>query len=228
MFVSGKELGQRKSYRTAVVPYTILKNDELSNINKLDTYDVLYLFGVDEAHNEITDYGGGVKKNEYDLEAAERELFEETREIFGNIKDKLSPCISVIREPPPNKKIISNGGHGGMSVIFLPIEKEWFLSNKATMLFEDAKNKVTTDKSHHELSELLWINDKKFNQLIHRNYDNYAHTFSRYKIPPLQIISNSPLKGRKMWPKLRAFYDSFYCNDLKNNLIDQWLKFFPS
>jgi hypothetical protein len=215
MFVLGKELERRKSFRTSVVPYTIIKNKQQSSII---TYDIWYLLGVDADHNEITDHGGGIKKNEYDLDAAERELFEETREIFGDLKDKLSFCISAVREPPPNTKI--SHGHGGMSVIFLPIENDWLVSNKAILLFERAKNKVTTDRSHHELSELLWINDKKFSQLIKRSIIPSNRTPAAYnrRLP----------KERKMWPKLRAFYDSFYSENLETNLTDQWLQFYPS
>ena len=66
-----KNLQGKKTIRAGVIPYT-LTNENL-----------YFLFGVDEASNDFTDFGGGVKTDEDCIEGAIREFKEETRVVVS-------------------------------------------------------------------------------------------------------------------------------------------------
>ena len=76
-FTLGAQLAQTKSTRASVLPY-VIKND--GNQRK-----IYFLFGIDRETGDITDLGGGVKRDEFSLEAGLREFREESDEIFGTI-----------------------------------------------------------------------------------------------------------------------------------------------
>ena len=87
--------------RSGVVPYTVI--DE----------KIYLLFGVDSKYNELTDFGGGVKKNETIVSGGLRELREESCGIFSDIKlDDIQECITIIG----NK----------MAIIFIPLDPGWY------------------------------------------------------------------------------------------------------
>lgn len=60
-----------KPVRAGVIPYTIAFNR------------VYFLMGVDRGTHELTDFGGGIKNGESPVQAALRELGEETCGLFG-------------------------------------------------------------------------------------------------------------------------------------------------
>ena len=102
--VFGSELNNKRSKRSAVLPY-VIKPSELEN----GPYTIYFLMGeyqpiadnssVINNEREFTDLGGGVKKDETDIQAAYRECSEEAKVIFDNIItiDHLSTCISVTK-----------------------------------------------------------------------------------------------------------------------------------
>nr|QBK86404.1 MAG: NUDIX hydrolase [Marseillevirus LCMAC102] len=143
----GIQLAKVQTARAAVVPYTI---DVHNGTNIL-----YFLFARDRVSGDITDLGGGVKKNEYSLIAALREFREESDEIFGTLYERVNDLTTNIALLGDN-----------MSVLFIPVKWEWY--KKAPDLFKEKKKSphFQFKRSHNEVSELLWFNENEFQQLI--------------------------------------------------------------
>ena len=150
MLVFGTQLTKRRSSRAAVVPYII--RPALTG-----GWRLWFLLGIHADSGDVSDFGGGVKKNEYDITGGYRELNEETKGIFKdtiNTHD-LTTCIAAVQD-----------GHGrsrGMSVVFVPVISDWF--NTAPILFAKANKK---GNSHNEMSGLMWVCESDFLKLAHK------------------------------------------------------------
>lgn len=147
-FTLGARLAQVKSSRASVLPYVV------RNINS--KRKIYFLFGIDKETGDITDLGGGVKRDEYSLEAGLREFREESDEIFGTLYDRPNDYLRDIA--------ISSTD---MCVLFVPLAFEWY--SKAVFLFEQRKREfpISTDgnskkKSHCEIERLVWIDEDSF------------------------------------------------------------------
>lgn len=151
----GYNLFGRHSSRAAVVPYTV--KTVPGKCSK-----IIFLMGVDTATNDITDFGGGIKKHECDLAGAYREFKEETKDIFGDSisMNDLTTCLSVVQCVQPHAHLPR-----GMSVIFVPVSNDWI--DKAEKLFDNSKN--STNKPD-EISKLVWLDESEFYRLIHGNH----------------------------------------------------------
>ena len=174
MNFDSRQLVKYKSSRAAVVPYTI--------IYKNDTVKLWFLFGIHTESGDISDFGGGVKKDENDLIAGFREFNEETKEIFKDVigLDDMANCASAYKQ--------GYGNNRGMSVTFIPIHPRWL--DTAVCLF-----KSTTIK-HEEISDILWISEIDFTNLL----------------------NGFKLLNRTMWSRLRTFYQHIYNYDLHRKL----------
>ena len=176
--------------RAAVVPFLFKINESTKE------KELWFLMGIDNATKEITDFGGGVKKDESFEDAGKREFFEETREIFCFFEDTILENAIQVRSP------LKRGTLVGMMSMFVPINEGWF--KLAPHLFREAHSRVTTETSHHEIERLMWIRETNFIDMIEK-------------------INISTLKY-KLWFKLRTFYRSIYSKKLRKELEDNWDK----
>lgn len=122
---------RRSIMRSGVIPYTVINNK------------LFFLFGIDAAHNELTDFGGGVKKNETVVTGGLREFNEESRGIFSNIFNfnDIQPCITLYNET--------------MAIIFIPLQPKWFY------LAEDLFYRFRYDcKDFNEMKGVIWIDSE--------------------------------------------------------------------
>lgn len=80
-----------------------------------------------------------------------------------------------------------------MSVLFVPLPIEWY--EKAPYLFDEKRSlrSKTKKRSHNEVSELLWIDEDEMLSLV------------------------SP-QNRKMWGRVRKFYQHGYDENLRKAL----------
>lgn len=163
-------LSKLKPTRASVVPYTILNTKRGPKI--------FFLFGRDRKTGDITDFGGGVKKLEFALNACLREFKEESCEIFKDLYNKANEMCYLIAIADKR-----------MSVLFIPVSPRWL---SAPQIFQN-KSKPK-HKSYNEMSELLWVDEYKFSQLI-RN------------------------KNSDMWKLLRRFYAKNYNSEVRNALL---------
>lgn len=236
--ILGKNLLMRRSRRVSVIPYILSPNSDnvlelwflfgvynstppITIISKklstqsstIEPSIIKPSFYKPNNKNitEITDIGGGIKKDENDLIAALRELNEETRNIFKqNINiEKLSNCLATIQHEKPNKNKktitkLNEGGDGGRSAIFVPLNKEWLINTSS--LFEEA-GKTAIESEEHELSSLIWLNESSFLQLLNVN--------STIKKDDEQY---------SLWSNLIYFYKEIYTAELRSKLYANWIK----
>ena len=187
-FTLGARLAQIKSVRASVLPY-IIKN----NGNQRKIY---FLLGIDRETGDITDLGGGVKRDEFSLEAGLREFREESDEIFGTIYDHPNDYMRNIA--------LSSSD---MCVLFVPLAVEWY--DEVIPLFEKRKtDPFPTDgngkkKSHCEIERLVWIDEDSFIEMIR----------SRSGSCQLPDISN-----HQIWTRLQKFYRRKINGELKEAL----------
>jgi ADP-ribose pyrophosphatase YjhB (NUDIX family) len=145
MILVGEEIRQLTSFiRAGIIPYTI-KNNEL-----------FFLLARDRKTLELTDFGGGIKKNETLFSAAIRELNEESCCIFQNIitPDTLSTSIAITN-------------HSFTHVIFfVEVSNTWLLT--ANKFFRNSISSFQ-QKEFLENVSILWIHWKKLFYIIRTN-----------------------------------------------------------
>lgn len=144
MITTGLELSTLRSLRGSVIPYFVGSKD-----NKIH-----FLFGIDWKTNDLTCFGGGIKKSEFSLKGGLREFREETRDIFDHM------IYDV------NHKSCCMGLHNShMSVLFVPVREEWY--NKAIKDFIATNKNNAYKKGYNEISKLVWIEYSDFLTLLH-------------------------------------------------------------
>nr|QBK85548.1 MAG: NUDIX hydrolase [Marseillevirus LCMAC101] len=197
-FTLGAQLAQIKSSRASVLPYIVKNNDGRKKI--------YFLLGIDKESGDITDLGGGVKRDEFSLEAGLREFREESDEIFGNIYD----------HPNDYMRNIALSSHD-MCVLFVPLAAEWY--DKAAPLFEQRKGDpfpsidgTNKKKSHCEIERLVWIDEDSFLELI-------GSRTGSCKLPDIC--------DRQIWSRLQKFYRRKINKDLKEALKMRYYEDIP-
>ena len=127
----------KRTRRSSVVPYVKTEGK------------IYFLFGIDKTHREMTDLGGGIKKNETSTQAAHREFHEETRGIFDQVINtlSLSNCKSFI------------GNY--TTVTFVQVHPGW-----RKLANERFKSRKSAKKIHNEISELLWVSSDDLGAII--------------------------------------------------------------
>ena len=143
MIVLGAYLDTIRTLRSAIIPYIIMNNGEL-----------LFLLGRDSKTLEITDLGGGVKKNETALSAGIREINEETNKIFGYVLSNPNILTSSIG--------IVDDRHF-LASLFVRVDNRYY---NIPDIFKKTNNICG------EISELLWFTEAEFVKLI---YENKTH-----------------------------------------------------
>ena len=137
---------------------------------------IYYLLAKHTIYKEYGDFGGGVKKFESSLAGSLRELSEESRGIFGNINPN-----SVVN----NIAILKDDKEFNMSILFMPVSHKWLKEC----------DRFYTSKYCDEISDILWIDSKGFEQMINNT--------SKYNF----------------WSKIRQFLKIFYNENFEKNLI---------
>ena len=122
-----------RRYRGGVIPYYTDTDG--------DTGNIYFCFGVDRRHNEYTDFGGGIKKNESTIQGSLREFHEESSDCFGRYTEKdLKSCVVLY-----NHRII---------IYFLPITKSVAEKAIATFNGNDEVSRIVS-LSLDTLTEIL-------------------------------------------------------------------------
>lgn len=192
VLVFGSQLEGRKSSRAAIVPYTAveLKNGEM---------EMQFLLGVHADSGDLSDFGGGIKKYEFDVTGGIRELHEESKGIFANTitPNTVGTCVAAYHPDPATRHRL--WGDGGMSVIFVPVDKKWI--DTAQSLFEQSE---LVGGAYDEISKLVWLGETDFLDLIHN------------------VGEKDPGGAYTMWSRLRRFYSAIYTDELRSLLMTRY------
>ena len=121
--------------RAGAIIYT--KKDE-------ETY---FCLGVDTQSGNLTDFGGGVKKDECVLDGALRELAEESLDIFG-----------VIYKDDINKSTTFHTSN--MAIVFIPLDVNM------EEIHEGFQEKLR-EKENPEVCDIVWLDKNDFLESIH-------------------------------------------------------------
>ncbi|SNW62908.1 Diadenosine tetraphosphate (Ap4A) hydrolase [Orpheovirus IHUMI-LCC2] len=133
------------TYDKFIPPSSVMRGGIIPIVNDV------YGFGVSTLYNELSDFGGGLKRIEDRIIGALRELFEESLGVFGNI------TIDQI----PNDSVVVYDNY--MFIIFLPIQgqtTEYYSSQ-----YLDALNR-RPDPSKEEVSSIIWLTFEGMNQCV--------------------------------------------------------------
>lgn len=187
--VFGAHISNRRSLRGAIMPYTVVESS-----SEPKKHELMFLLGVHRSTGDISDFGGGIKKTERDPIGALRELSEETKGIFNgyiSVND-LVTYVATVRERGWTTR--NEGYDGGMVTFFAPVGNEWL--EKAPRLFNESEK---SGKGHDEISELIWISETEFWNLV--------KGFS---------INTSDGVPRKLWGRLQKFYMDIFTKSFQN------------
>lgn len=179
MLVSTSYLASVKTNRCGVIPYTLL-NDELYFLLSRHLYS-----------NELGDFGGGVKKTEVSLVAGAREFFEESRGIFTGVYSNVDSMMDTFS--------IIDGNH--MAIIFLPLDPKWIIQAQSKF-----KQIVPLKKSSLEVSELVWVSETQFSNLISPHWRSEQQNKLWTKI---QLFFQ---RNKKHWSILQSLIKSSHKN----------------
>jgi hypothetical protein len=169
MMTYGSYLLYIKLSRCGVIPYVFYNNQ------------LYYLFARHKDSNVLSDFGGGVKREETALFGGLREFYEESKGIFGEITlDKVNTSLSII-----------DGNN--MGIIFIPLDYKWVECAQ-----NEFNNKIMDEKYYDEVSELIWIDDETLQKLIYANMGN-NETYLSFKREKLWV---------KIQTFFRKFYGS--------------------
>jgi hypothetical protein len=144
MITSAVDLATKRTVRCGAILYT------LEDCDKTKVSTLSFCLARDAPTGELTDFGGGVRKNEPALKAGLRELDEESRSIFSSVcgsANDVATCLAVVNDK--------------MAVIFIPVERKWITD--AQKLFAAAES---TKKRCNEVSEIVWVSEEQFKSLI--------------------------------------------------------------
>lgn len=100
-----------------------------------------FCLGIDSAYGDLTDFGGGVKKNESVIEGGLRELEEESQGIFGKMSpEEIKNCMAFYSS--------------NMMVIF--IKKEVNIEEITNLFNKKISNEL------HEVKGITWLEKEDF------------------------------------------------------------------
>ena len=135
-----------KIKRAAIVPYIVTADGE-----------ILFLFGIDAPTGEITDFGGGVQKDEDFYTTSIRELNEETRGIF-------TEYINLNLQKFKRTAVFIENAY--QKTAFLRFDQKW--KRKASVSFKKAP---VTDID--EVSNIIWVPEKNLSLLLTGSFEKY-------------------------------------------------------
>ncbi len=160
---------KKRFQRAGIIPYIIENGIKY------------YCMGIDTKFKNLTDFGGGCGKSEYFLQAAIRELNEESLGIFN---------ISDFDEVKRSSSCTYDD-----TVIVVFYELKDIDKNKIILEF----NKRLNDINSPEISKILWIQEEILKQIIDMKEDSikiddveYPRVYSRIKnlIKPLWLVAS--------------------------------------
>jgi hypothetical protein len=169
MIVPTSYLASVKTNRCGVIPYTVV-GDESGR-------DIYFLLARHKRTKELGDLGGGVRKTEFALTAGAREFFEESKGIFYESYPSANDMLNTFS--------IIEGKN--MAIIFLPLDQKWL--HIAQDRFMDI---VPTKKALDEVSELVWVTETQFMNLV----------FLGYKLPSNKKFHRDEI----LWTKIQNFF----------------------
>lgn len=176
MLIKGKDLLSVQScYRAGVIPFTKLDNK------------VYFLLAVDFKTGDLSDFGGGCKKNETLISAAVRELNEESYGIFTNVSEQVLYNSFAIVNHKRN-----------IAVFFMYIDSEWITKAKDEYLIAILKN---SDK--FETKDIKWIPEEEFKNLIY----SACVRFNNNCTTKFYVSTKSSQSEEKLivWDRLKKF-----------------------
>lgn len=145
--VSGSQLNSVRPARAGVIPYTVVQNR------------IYLLLGVDRRTRELTDFGGGCKANETAIDAAWRELQEESCKLFENLEQKaLEQSVAVMTK---DQQAV---------IFFMKISTELLTDTQEK--FKRKQEQLQDYKKHLELIGVKWVEDTYFKVI---GYDRNNH-----------------------------------------------------
>jgi hypothetical protein len=140
MFIYSQDLDHEKKtpVRAGVIPFTVRD------------HRLHFLLGIDRRTRELTDFGGGVKNTETMLDAAFRELLEESCKIFGG---------SVTKEHLKESPAVANSSRTA-AIFFLRVDSKWI--DNAEIEFNTKQQELCGIKKHNELIGVKWVDQENF------------------------------------------------------------------
>ena len=148
MFVSGAYLSTVKTLRSGAIIVT-----------RGESGDPWFLLAKHPS-GDLGDFGGGVKKGETAMDAARRELEEETN---GLSKEMLPPNFDFgaalgLVTPTTNRPDIF-----AMAILFFEVDPKWL--HKAHPRFLEL-SETNRDRSTQEISDVVWVDRASFEELV--------------------------------------------------------------
>jgi hypothetical protein len=116
---------------------------------------LMYCMGVDNVWGQISDFGGGVRKEDKNVvTAALREFFEETLGVFGiYFEDEVQDCFCIFSEV--------------MFIMFIHLD----MVDDVSLLFDQRRSKFLTT----EMRCLKWLSHKDFINYIESSQNELFH-----------------------------------------------------
>lgn len=124
----------QKQLRGGVIPYTIYEGK---------TY---FCLGQDTASNDLTDFGGGIKKTENRIDGALREFKEESLNVFGDInKESILDQIILYSSK--------------MLILLIKFEVN-------PQIIKDTFQQLTKNESKLEINDIFWLSKDELLKII--------------------------------------------------------------
>ena len=152
---------RNKALKTLEVHTSVCKNVSMNKDISCRSGAIIYTkhqgrtyfcMGVDSCYGDLTDFAGGVKKDETVLEGGLRELDEESQGIFGKFTvEQISDCLSFYC--------------ANMMIIFIKLDVDM---EKSRQLFSSrVREKTLIDNNFRlEVSDIAWLETSEFLQAI--------------------------------------------------------------
>jgi hypothetical protein len=134
----GRDIENNKGIRAGVIPYTVTYSGH-----------IWFLLARHTPTGELSDFGGGSKKDETLLQTAHREFMEESRCIFL----RRYPTASSLKD-----SLVLFDKHKRMALFFVYIDLMYLVG--ANLQFKNSEVLST------EVSDVLWVDGEDFCQLV--------------------------------------------------------------
>lgn len=172
----GATLSRIRTERSGVIPYAIRGGD------------LYLLLARDRKTHELTDFGGGVKRDEFALNGGLREFRQESRAIFDDegVYDSNS-CTHVAAIADKT-----------MSLLFVPLHAKWL--HRAATAFDERKTIPPYNSGcYDEVRKIEWLSEKVTRRML--------------KEEPSALVGGHA-KNRKLWSRVHRFLQQHMDDDV--------------
>lgn len=138
-----------------------------------DAQGILWFMLAKHPSGDLGDFGGGVKKGESSLDAAKREIEEETNGLSEEMIPKNFDYGSAIGLIHKNL----------MAMVFIPVDAKWIDSAKPR--FEE----ISQQRKNTEIVDIVWVDETAFEKMI--GGEEVFHPPGRH--------SGTPIAARTSW-----------------------------